>query len=93
LKAVVARDTAGTGEGNMKRNRKVRRFASLAAALAVLLAVSACGGSAGGGDGGGGDLLQEVKDRSVLRVSTDPAYPPQSFQNEQGEYVVGDPLF
>jgi hypothetical protein len=62
LKAVVARDTAGTGEGSMRRNRKVRRFASLAAALAVLLAVSACGGggSAGGGDsggGGGGNLL------------------------------------
>jgi polar amino acid transport system substrate-binding protein len=58
-----------------------------------LLVVSACGGAGGsaGGDsgdsgGGGGDLLQEVKDRGVLRVSTDPAYPPQSFQNEQGEF-------
>ena len=77
----------------MKRSRDVRRLASLVAALAVLLAVSACGGggSAGaggesGGGGGGGDLLQEVKDRGVLRVSTDPAYPPQSFQNEQGEF-------
>ena len=78
----------------MKRSRGVRRLASLVAALAVLLVVSACGGgggSAGGGDsgdsgGGGGDLLQEVKDRGVLRVSTDPAYPPQSFLNEQGEF-------
>jgi polar amino acid transport system substrate-binding protein len=76
----------------MNRSRDVRRLASLVAALAVLLAVSACGGggSAGGGGegggGGGGDLLQEVKDRGVLRVSTDPAYPPQSFQNEQGEF-------
>ena len=78
----------------MKRSRGVRRLASLVAALAVLLVVSACGGgggSAGGGDsgdsgGGGGDLLQEVKDRGVLRVSTDPAYPPQSFLNNQGEF-------
>jgi polar amino acid transport system substrate-binding protein len=81
----------------MKRSRDVRRLASVVAALSVLLVVSACGGgggSAGGGDsgdsgdsgGGGGDLLQEVKDRGVLRVSTDPAYPPQSFLNDQGEY-------
>jgi polar amino acid transport system substrate-binding protein len=77
----------------MNRSRDVRRLASLIAALAVLLAVSACGGggSAGaggesGGGGGGGDLLQEVKDRGVLRVSTDPAYPPQSFLNNQGEF-------
>ena len=35
---------------------------------------------------GGGNLLQEIEDRGVLRVSTDPAYPPQSFLNEQGEF-------
>jgi polar amino acid transport system substrate-binding protein len=77
----------------MNGKRKVQSLASLAVALATLLVVSACGGggggSAGGGDsggGGGGDLLQEVKDRGVLRVSTDPAYPPQSFLNNQGEF-------
>jgi polar amino acid transport system substrate-binding protein len=78
----------------MNRARKVPRVASLAIALATLLVVSACGGgsggsagdSGGGGGEGGGDLLQEVKDRGVLRVSTDPAYPPQSFLNDQGEY-------
>jgi polar amino acid transport system substrate-binding protein len=80
----------------MKRNRDVRRLASLVAALAVLLVVSACGGGGGGsaggggggdsGGGGGGDLLQEIKDRGTIRVSTDPAYPPQSFLNDQGEY-------
>jgi polar amino acid transport system substrate-binding protein len=80
----------------MNEIRKVPRVASLALALATLLVVSACGGSSGGsagdngggggGGGGGGDLLQEVKDRGVLRVSTDPAYPPQSFLNNQGEY-------
>jgi polar amino acid transport system substrate-binding protein len=40
----------------------------------------------GGGSGGGGDLLQEVKDRGTLRVSTDPAYPPQSFQTNSGDF-------
>ena len=75
----------------MNGTRKVQRLASLTVALATLLVVSACGGSSGGsagdsGGGGGGDLLQEVKDRGVLRVSTDPAYPPQSFQNNQGEF-------
>ena len=80
----------------MNGTRKVPRLASLAVALATLLVVSACGGSSGGsagdngggggGGGGGGDLLQEVKDRGVLRASTDPAYPPQSFLNDQGEF-------
>ena len=80
----------------MNGTRKVPRVASLAVALATLLVVSACGGSSGGsagdngggggGGGGGGDLLQEVKDRGVLRASTDPAYPPQSFLNNQGEF-------
>ena len=78
----------------MNGTRKVPRLASLAVALATLLVVSACGGSSGGsagdngggGGGGGGDLLQEVKDRGVLRASTDPAYPPQSFLNNQGEF-------
>jgi polar amino acid transport system substrate-binding protein len=55
---------------------------------AMVLLVSACGGGSGSGSGGGdgGNLLQEVKERGVLRVSTDPAYPPQSFQNESGEF-------
>lgn len=54
----------------------------------VLLLVVACGGGSGSSDSGdgGGDLLQEVKDRGVLRASTDPAYPPQSFQTQSGEF-------
>ena len=75
----------------MNQKRNLGRLASLAVALAALLVVTACGGGgsaggAGGGGGGGGDLLQEVKDRGTLRVSTDPAYPPQSFLNNQGEF-------
>ena len=46
----------------------------------------ACGGAQGSSEEGGKNLLQEVKDRGVLRVSTDPAYPPQSFQTQSGEF-------
>jgi polar amino acid transport system substrate-binding protein len=69
----------------MNRKRNLGRLASLAVAILAVLAVTACGGSSSAGSGGG-NLLQEVKDRGTLRVSTDPAYPPQSFQNNQGEY-------
>jgi polar amino acid transport system substrate-binding protein len=72
---------------SMNRKRSLGRLATLAVALAALVVITACGGggSAGGG-GGGGDLLQEVKDRGTLRASTDPAYPPQSFQTNSGEF-------
>ena len=74
----------------MNRKRSLGRLASLAVALAAMVVVTACGGgsSAGssGGGSGGGDLLQEVKDRGTLRASTDPAYPPQSFVANNGEF-------
>jgi polar amino acid transport system substrate-binding protein len=71
----------------MNPKRHVGRLASLAVAILAVLAITACGGggSASGGDGGG-NLLQEVKDRGTLRVSTDPAYPPQSFQTNDGTF-------
>jgi L-cystine transport system substrate-binding protein len=82
---------------SMNRKWTLGRLASLAVALAALVVITACGGggsaggsggSAGGGSesGGGGNLLQEIEDRGVLRAATDPAYPPQSFLNDQGEY-------
>ena len=73
----------------MEAKRNLMRLASLSVTLVALLAIFGCGGgSAGGGGGGegGGDLLQEVRDRGVLRVSTDPVYPPHSFQTESGEF-------
>ena len=74
----------------MNRKWSLGRLASLAVALAAMVVVTACGGgsSAGssGGGSGGGDLLQEVKDRGTLRASTDPAYPPQSFVANNGEF-------
>jgi polar amino acid transport system substrate-binding protein len=63
----------------------------------MVLLAAACGGEttapSGGGDGDSGtagkegnDLLQVVKDRGTLIASTDPAYPPQSSRNPQGEF-------
>ncbi len=75
----------------MERKRNARSLASLILFAGVLsLALFGCGGgSAGGGSGEGsegGNLLQEIEDRGTIRASTDPAYPPQSFLNDQGEY-------
>jgi polar amino acid transport system substrate-binding protein len=57
---------------------------------------AACGGGdddgqTTGGGGGGGEseatgMLAAVLDSGTLRVSTDPAYPPQSSLNENGEW-------
>jgi polar amino acid transport system substrate-binding protein len=75
----------------MRRIRLVSVFA------VFLLIAAACGGggdsseTTGSGGAGGGEteasgLLQFVQDTGVLRVSTDPAYPPQSSLNEDGEW-------
>lgn len=66
---------------------------TIGALVATLLLAAACGGGDDGGGGGGASaggsgatgMLADVLDRGVLRVSTDPAYPPQSFLNEAGE--------
>ena len=75
--------------------RYSRPVASLLAVLALGLA--ACGGgeeTTGTASGGvcaktnaSDDLLAEICQRGVIRVSTDPAYPPQSFlDKETGEF-------
>ncbi len=46
--------------------------------LLVALAAGACGGGATPAPAASDDLLGEVMQRGILRVSTDPAYPPQS---------------
>jgi polar amino acid transport system substrate-binding protein len=76
---------------NRMNRKNLWRLASLVLAIMAAMAITACGGGSSSGDGGsgsGGDgnLLQEIKDRGVLRASTDPAYPPQSFLNDQGEF-------
>jgi polar amino acid transport system substrate-binding protein len=52
--------------------------------LIVGVGVAACGGAAAGGD-----LLEAVKDRGYLAVSTDPNYAPQSFLDPDAERVAG----
>jgi polar amino acid transport system substrate-binding protein len=74
----------------------MRRLRFLMPIACTFLLVAACageptggaGGGGGGGDsgGGGGDLLSAVEQRGTLVASTDPAYPPQSFQDESGAY-------
>jgi polar amino acid transport system substrate-binding protein len=70
----------------------------LIAAMALL--VAACGGgegtdtteaTAGSATTGGteGDLLSAIEEKGVLTVSTDPAYPPQSFLNEDTNEYEG----
>jgi polar amino acid transport system substrate-binding protein len=70
-----------------------KRWYGLVALLAAAaLVTAACGQEeqppAGGGGGGGTeeepqDLLARIQDSGVLRVATDPEYPPQSFLNEE----------
>jgi len=75
--------------------RRSAPFLALLAAFALVAA--ACGGEEEEGPGAegicatvdteAGDLLARICEQGVLRVSTDPAYPPQSFLNEEtGEY-------
>lgn len=76
------------------------RRAWIGAFIALLLTAAACGGdeeapSTGGGGNGSQEeeatgLLADVLQRGELRVSTDPAYPPQSSLNENGEMVGFD---
>lgn len=66
------------------------RLGGAAVVVAVALVAAACGGEttgpAGSSGGGNGDLLSQIKDRGTLVASTDPAYPPQSFQSKSGGY-------
>lgn len=77
------------------------KFGRLAVLPVAMLTLAACqaddGGGGGASPGNGGDtvcaqgdhegLLAEICEAGVITVSTDPAYPPQSFLNEEtGEY-------
>jgi polar amino acid transport system substrate-binding protein len=75
----------------------MRRIRVASVFAVFLLIAAACGGggdsteTTGSGGAGGGEteatgLLKLVQDTGVLRVSTDPAYPPQSSLTETGEW-------
>ena len=78
---------------------KMRRFAVLPIAMLVLAACQAgdAGTSAsadGGGDNAcasasGDDMLARVCEAGVIKVSTDPEYPPQSFLDEETNELDG----
>ena len=89
------------------RRFRFRSILVLAAALSLLAAACGGdeGTDTGGGGNGGatgegvcatadtaaGDLLAEICERGTIRISTDPAYPPQSsLDPETGEYVGFD---
>ena len=59
----------------------MKKFLMLVSMLAVAaLFLSACGGAATGAD----NLLDDIKQRGYILVSTDPNYEPQSFLNTSG---------
>jgi polar amino acid transport system substrate-binding protein len=68
------------------------RLHGAVAVLAVLALIGSACAQETGGEGGGTptaeqDLLSRIKSDGVIRVSTDPAYPPQSSLNEEtGEF-------
>ena len=63
--------------------KKIIMLVSLMAVVA--LALSACGGGSSTAD----NLLDEVKNRGYIMVSTDPNYEPQSFLNTDGKRAEG----
>jgi polar amino acid transport system substrate-binding protein len=71
----------------MERKRLGRTLAFVASALAVALIASGCGGAAP--TAGPKDLLDTVKERGSLRVSTDANYAPQSFFDEKTKEWTG----
>jgi len=63
----------------------MRKFAlMLGLLLTFSLLLVACGG------GGANDLLGKIEEDGMIRVSTDANYAPQSFLNENGEFVGFD---
>ena len=63
--------------------KKLYMLVSLLAVVA--LALSACGGGSSTAD----NLLDDVKNRGYILVSTDPNYEPQSFLNTDGKRING----
>jgi polar amino acid transport system substrate-binding protein len=77
--------------GNEEERMQRPRLFAVVALFATLTLVSAACAREDGGAGGGGDgeteaastgLLAQVEESGVLRVATDPKYPPQSSFNE-----------
>lgn len=73
-----------SGPHNQEVSHLTRKRMTILLLSVFAMAVAACGG---GDAGGGDDLLAKIKADGVIRVSTDPAYPPQSELNpDTNEY-------
>ncbi len=84
----------------MDRSRSTGRGAGLIAAMLALMLLAACAqtpaqpgqtapspaAESPAASPGGGDLLADVRQRGVLRVSTDANYRPQSYRNPDGSW-------
>lgn len=78
---------------------RMRRFAMLPAVVLVLAACQAGDDGSPAASGGGGevacdsasgdDYLSRICDAGVIKVSTDPEYPPQSFLDPETNELVG----
>ena len=72
----------------------MKRISLVLLLLLACLALAACGGAAeepeAAGEQAGDGLLGDIMERGVIRVSTDPNYEPQSFLDENGEFVGFD---
>lgn len=66
------------------KTQRISRFLLVAVMVFTAVWLAACGGS------DEEDLLADVLERGVIRVSTDPNYAPQSFLDENGEFVGFD---
>lgn len=66
------------------KTQRISRFLLVVVMVFTAVLLAACGGS------DEEDLLADVLERGVIRVSTDPNYAPQSFLDENGEFVGFD---
>ncbi len=66
------------------KTQRISRFLLVVVMMVTAVLLAACGGS------DEEDLLADVLERGVIRVSTDPNYAPQSFLDENGEFVGFD---
>lgn len=79
------------GPANTKASMRWRRLGALCAAVCVMVGVlSACASSSGAGAGSSASLLDEIKQRGVVRIGTRADNPPHSFTDANGQWVGFD---
>ena len=89
-KALLPLDAVSQEENTMLHNC-TRKLAALASGLILLSTLAACAGAATPASQSSGpkDLLDTIKEKGVMRVSTDANYAPQSFFDEKTKQWTG----